>query len=251
MRRIYGSSNEEVNVRGGLKEFAGDNGSGILVVAPFLKGLVVFEIILRVDQDPVHRYDTLADDIDSFDFGHGRDVGIRCILLWDHRFAQIGGCNFCSRSAADDVFTSPCEEKRHHLRSLVITGGGTECQIHSLSSSNADRANGGIVCGMSRIEPCNTIQQNRSKSFCGKSDTEESLHVFNDTVAVPFFIPHPVGACIQHAVTHHDKDVILHQCQFRLKDYLVSDAKLTSGIVIVFPVSKHDDVGVFILHDGS
>ena len=89
MRRVYRTTDKEIDIGRFFKQHAGDHGRAVALIAPLAVLAVFLKVILRVLDDLAHGDDAFGDKVESFDLRRGRNIGIEVIELCDDGLFEV------------------------------------------------------------------------------------------------------------------------------------------------------------------
>lgn len=117
-------SDIEVDICRFFEQHSADQGSAVLLEAPVLVVSVFSEVVSGIFKYAVDRNNTFCYEVDAFNLGDGREVGIGEIQTCFNRLSEIFCRDGGSCASANDMLSSFGEEECHHSVGVVAVGGG-------------------------------------------------------------------------------------------------------------------------------
>ena len=248
MRGVNGPTYVKIDIRRFLKQQLADQGSAVLLIAPFVVSPVFGNIVLGIFHDAVDGNHAFRHQIHTLQRGNRRNVAVK-LQGRTQRLVQPlcrdGGC----RSAADNVLSFLGKEKAHHAVCVVPVAGRAEKHVHRHPLPHPDHTGGGVVPRFPAVKPVAFIHQHRGKHFGGISAKIHRFHKGNDVFPFPAEIVADPDPGVRASVAHGNKDVVFLQTDHRTEDLLPSDGSFLFRIVEVLTVPEQNHMRIVILND--
>ena len=249
MRRVYRTTDKEIDIGRFFKQHAGDHGRAVALIAPLAVLAVFLKVILRVLDDLAHGDDAFGDKVESFDLRRGRNIGIEVIELCDDGLFEVFRRKRRRGTAADNPLAGCREERLVHFREIFGFRRRSDHQVHAAALAHFDADRGGIVARLAAVELVALIEQQRIERFCREAFVVHHLHIVDNVLALPAEIQRHADAGMNGAVAERNERVILLNRDAGLIDRFAADLDGFARVFPVFAVAQQNHERVIILND--